>query len=168
MLAIPLAVLLALILSTAMSRQRSIPVRDSDVAANSSSFTYNPAGKSTAISALTYTKGAPAVLALTVFGIPEQGTDAQPASSAVISADLVNQTTHTVTFAGGARVRVTITRDARPWMSVELNQPATPSLRPGEQAHLQTTVHLGAAGRYDLSGELLGRGDEPAFTLSGS
>jgi hypothetical protein len=134
------------------------------VNANASSFTYAPGGGGTAVSGIVEDQGSPAALTLTVYGMPPQPGEG---SAALVYADLFNGSRSTLLFPGGAAVRVSLERDGRRWTDVVLDQPATPSLDPGQRIRLETRVALPAPGRYDLSGQVIGRDGNPAFILTG-
>jgi len=134
-----------------------------DVTSNHSSFTYVPGGQGVAVSGRQYHKGAPGILTLSVYGMPPAPGD----TSATIYADLSNGTGKTVLFANGPLVAVTVTHDGKPYRQLTLSQPAVLSLAPANLLNLQASVPLDAAGTYELSAELVGVGDHPAFTLKG-
>jgi len=123
--------------------------------ANASSFVYAPGATGGAISAMHYTKGDAGALTLTVYGMPPQPGGS---SFALVSADLYNGEAQTVTFPGGAAVKVSILRNGQSWKDVVIDQPSPASLEAGQRVHLQTTEPLDGAATYDVSGRLVGRG----------
>jgi hypothetical protein len=135
-----------------------------DVSSNHSSFTYVPGGQGVAVSSRQYHKGAPGILTLDVYGMPPGPGEA----SATIYADLSNGTGQTALFVDGPLVAVTVTHDGRPYRQLTLRQPVPLSLDPANLLKLQASLPLDGAGTYELSAELVGLGNNPAFTLKGS
>lgn len=139
------------------------PVGASDVNANTASFSTAPAGGGAAISAVAYSAGDPPTLNLAVYGMPpKQGSD-----QARIYADLSNGTSQVASFASGAAVEVTVTRDGQAWKTLTLTAPATASLAPGATVRLEGWVSVAGTGNYAVSAQLVGQGATPAFTLAG-
>jgi hypothetical protein len=135
-----------------------------DVSSNHSSFTYVPGGQGVAVSSRQYHKGAPGIVTLDVYGMPPGPGEA----SATIYADLSNGTGQTALFVDGPLVAVTVTHDGRPYRQLTLRQPVPLSLDPANLLKLQASLPLDGAGTYELSAELVGLGNNPAFTLKGT
>ena len=135
-----------------------------DVNSNHSSFTYVPGRQGVAVSGRQYQKGAPGILTLSVYGMAPAAGD----TSATIYVDLSNDTAQTAFFVNGPLVAVTVTHDGRPYRQLTVGQPATRRLDPANLLTMQASVPLAGAGTYGLSAELVGRGNNPAFTLKSS
>jgi len=134
-----------------------------DVAANASWFDYDPAGGNTAGSAIQYHQGDPGVLQLTVFGAPPKPGSAP---TALIYAYLANGTGRTVELSAQAAVHVTVLHGGTVWRELLIDPPASRTLAPEAQVQVSSTMPLGGPGHYDLSAELVSRGDGPAFTFA--